>query len=94
MARLIDVNCLVKDIEKIRDKDMSYEEKLVVNSFMLLALVQPTVDAVEVVRCKDCLNGKQIPRSDLYVECMVLGKVMCGDDYCSWGVKPDGGDEE
>lgn len=52
----------------------------------------PTVDAVEVVRCKDCLNGKQIPRYDLYVGCMVLDKVMCGDDYCSWGVKQDGGD--
>lgn len=55
---------------------------------------QPTVDAVEVVRCEDCLNGKRLGGSERYVECMVLGKTMLNDDYCSWGVKPDGGDKE
>lgn len=49
-----------------------------------LVLVQPTVDAVPVVRCKDCKWYQ--PDADKwcgYFECMGFEP----DDYCSQGVK-------
>ena len=55
----------------------------------------PTVDAVEVVRCKDCLNCgmKASIKFDGYREdarlCMVQHAVVLPDDYCSRGVKMD-----
>jgi hypothetical protein len=44
----------------------------------------PTVDAVEVVRCKDC---KHLMFSDCYGECgrAYLSGVVRPDDFCSYG---------
>ena len=55
------------------------------------------VDAVEVVRCKDCKHYK-------YRMCELIGNIMDGyyhgtfdvkrpDDFCSYGVKKGGGGE-
>ena len=57
----------------------------------------PTVDAVEVVRCKDCLNAMKMPESvreyfgyrEDVLDCGVGGGVMLPDDYCSKGCKMD-----
>lgn len=50
----------------------------------------PTVDAVEVVRCKDC---KYLMFSDCYGEC---GKghmgIVSPDDFCSYGERKEGAD--
>ena len=59
----------------------------------------PTIDAVPVVRCKDCLNRMKIPddRKHYFIEgcfCCALGRgdptlnisVVMPDDYCSAGV--------
>lgn len=40
----------------------------------------PTVDAVEVVRCKDCFEN-----DDGF--CYVHGHGIRDDEFCSWGVK-------
>lgn len=39
---------------------------------------QPTIDAIEVIRCRDCSN---------YIDgvCMQNGSVVWGSDYCSCG---------
>ena len=55
------------------------------------AKMMPTVDAVEVIRCRDCKhhhyqNG--IPYCDKYY----WG--WKDDDFCSYGVRKDGGDEQ
>ena len=58
----------------------------------------PEVDAVEVVRCKDCKHYK-------YRMCELIGNIMDGyyhgtfdvkrpDDFCSYGAKMDGGDDD
>ena len=45
----------------------------------------PTVDAVEVVRCKDCKWYKRkYPWNGIY-ECSYLEAPMDDDDFCSWG---------
>ena len=41
-----------------------------------------TVDAVEVVRCKDC---KYLMFSDMYGECENLLRIVRPDDFCSYG---------
>lgn len=48
----------------------------------------PTVDAVPVVRCKDCVRFR--PDDDVWGCCTVSGKMRL-KDYCSYGVK-DGDD--
>ena len=54
----------------------------------------PAVDAVEVVRCKDCVNmGKRLPLPKGYKEgcgcCMVHGWNVSPEDFCSWGETAD-----
>lgn len=55
----------------------------------------PAVDAVEVVRCRDCLNcGMKASikydgfRDDVRL-CMLHGIAILPDDYCSGGVKAE-----
>ena len=44
----------------------------------------PAVDAVEVVRCKDCMMF--CPQSDPIAQhCFVTGNVVSDDDFCSFG---------
>ena len=56
----------------------------------------PTVDAVEVVRCKDCLHSRELNKYEkqLYLsECVGCTRhsvsyhdaIMMGDDFCSYG---------
>ena len=57
----------------------------------------PAVDAVEVVRCKDCLNAMKMPecvreyfgyREDA-LDCGMGCGVVLPDDYCSKGCEAD-----
>ena len=57
----------------------------------------PTVDAVVVTRCKDCVHWDDDP--DTYGadygpkgKCMKSFEPMCADDFCSYGERKDGGD--
>ena len=50
----------------------------------------PAVDAVEVVRCRDCESAEESDNHE-YVICCNLGVGMAKDDYCSHGVRKDGG---
>jgi hypothetical protein len=45
----------------------------------------PTVDAVEVVRCKDCGRGDQYANRPPYIYCMEHSKLVDKDDFCSYG---------
>lgn len=64
----------------------------------LLGLIEkaPTVDAVIVTRCKDCVHWDDDP--DTYGadvgpkgKCMKSFETMCADDFCSYGKRKDGG---
>ena len=56
---------------------------------------QPTVDAVEVVRCRNCI-GRSTRYNDAEYGCAVCG--MSGmypkseDGFCSYGIRKDGGE--
>lgn len=54
----------------------------------------PAVDAVDVVRCKDCVNmGKRPPLPKGYKEgcgcCMAHGWIVSPEDFCSCGETAD-----
>ena len=49
---------------------------------------QERVDAVEVVRCKDCVNCSECITDDgmyIYIRCLRNGATICENDFCSWG---------
>ena len=94
MARLIDADELIDFIDAghLRHPgELCYSETDVVN----LLLHAPTVDAVEVVRCRDCKHWLKFDSS-------LIGAVMCctgqgsvniqkqPDDFCSCGERKDG----
>ena len=65
----------------------------------LLGLIEkaPTVDAVVVTRCKDCVHWNDDP--DTYGaddgpkgKCMKSFETMCADDFCSHGERREGTD--
>ena len=48
----------------------------------------PSIDAVEVVRCKDCVNCSECITDDgmyIYIRCLRNGATIYEDDFCSWG---------
>ena len=48
----------------------------------------PTVDAVPVIRCKDCKHRKRQFGKDVY--CQLVSNVMPPDGYCSMAVGKEG----
>ena len=51
----------------------------------------PTVDAVPVVRCKNCASG-MVSDNNKYIICCDLGVSMGFDDYCSHGKRKENKD--
>lgn len=82
------------DADKIRWKSYpndygetndDYVEKCDINNML-------TVDAVPVVRCKNCATG-MVADNNKYIICCSLGVGMEFDDFCSHGKRKDGGAE-
>lgn len=98
MARLIDAEELKKYIEDVRIRLLGHlVGKNLVADAMNEALIlipkaideQPTVDAVEVVRCKGCkYNAYAYSKASVY--CNVYERLKFIEDYCSYGAKVDG----
>ena len=65
-----------------------------VNAIVVAEIEQaPTIDAVPVVRCKDCVNGTFCLNSQGadYVDCMLDDySVRKPDDFCSYGKRKEG----
>lgn len=49
----------------------------------------PTVDAVEVIRCKDCKHWQKSSINYNEYVCYWGGYVKQEDDFCSWGRKKE-----
>ena len=89
MARLIDANKLIDfiDVGHLRHSgELCYSETEVAN----LLLHAPTVDAVPVVRCKDCkYRFKNNGHSRDGCPIIDANIWMDGDDFCSHGERKD-----
>ena len=95
MARLIDADKLLINAIAISNSkgQVAWSEVSTID-----ILTAPTVDAVEVVRCKDCKHYKPQKKSAHwenranYCNRVVTIKVQ-PDDFCSCGKRKDGNDE-
>lgn len=91
--RLIDANALVEDIEEYQESMMfdSYAERMHFNDVIDFAVDHieeaPTIDAVQVVRCKDCKwwGDRDHLATDNVKYCQ-FGRYMVGaNGYCIYG---------
>ena len=84
MARLIDADAMRDDWLENGENEYVYDTNAVLYSIDS----QPTVDAVEVVRCRDCA----VPHNN-YTGCPELnGLVTPPDFYCPFGERKEGND--
>ena len=100
MARLIDANALLEEIQ-FRRPVIDTETKIVADCVGIArkAIVNaPTVDAVEVVRCKDCKYYREGAIFKDIKFCFRLrgdngkpvGYNFSEDDFCSYGERREG----
>ena len=98
MSRLIDADVAIENIEEWLDsvgtamigKGLSYTGEL-----MGCIEDAPTVDAVPVVRCKNCVHGTVFVNNQgaEYVDCVLDDySVRKPTDYCSYGEPKEGAD--
>ena len=77
--RLIDADALIAEYDRVHVGKPGGARKLMEEA--------PTVDAVEVVRCKDC---KRYCKSAIGMDdCLLLCVDVKPDDYCSHGERKD-----
>ena len=87
IAALLKANDSLKDAIARRDKQIEDMNHMLDK--------MPTIDAVPVVRCKDCVNGTFCLNSQgaEYVDCMLDDySVRKPDDFCSYGERKEGAD--
>ena len=100
--RLIDADRLNKPIyaeeDNITGSGMSYDEICGYNDGIDIARNKidqaPTIDAVPVVRCKDCKFGDWDSEPNDAMVCMRTkdGFWRSGNDFCSFGERKEGAD--
>lgn len=88
--RLIDANALTREIEALREEHRGKSTGTIYGGYTsALCAVDgaKTVDAVEVVRCKDCKWRQQ---DNVNRNFCGLGDFYCGEtDFCSRGERKD-----
>ena len=87
MSKLIELDAAIEALKRAEALSRAFGYHAVIDAVEAL----PTVDAVPVVRCADCIRFR--PDDDVWGWCTVSGKMRC-KDYCSYGVRKDGGDEQ
>lgn len=87
--RLIDANALHEEIKKA-SKDAGFY-RAIYDGFLNCIDRSPTVDAVEVVRCKDCRYWADgVEGCTDHIKCCKIGLYMTGENaYCVYGKKVD-----
>ena len=65
---------------------------LLMAMFNVVVDATPTVDAVTVVRCKDCMFYEPFREHDGF--CRIDGMLWNESCYCSYGERKDGADDE
>ena len=81
--RLIDANALIAEYDRVHIGEPGKARKLIVDA--------PTVDAVEVTRCRDCKYHEDTPVIG-FVHCRLYDRIMRYNDFCSYGKREGGSD--
>lgn len=90
--RLIDAD---RALEIVRDQRIAHPNAYHLTNYATLILREaPTVDAVPVVRCKDCKFGDWDSEPNDAMVCMRTkdGFWRSGNDFCSFGERKEGAD--
>ncbi len=92
--RLIDADVLGRYLNDWQLSNATNEcevEYSLIETFMHILDTQPTIDAVPVVRCKDCIHRRTTGRPPFVVFVCShnkgLGDNVKDDDFCSYGEK-------
>ena len=88
---LIDVNSLIEDLELLAKHEDSLRQSVILGVVHTIK-ARSTVDAVEVVRCKDCKYG-EVDDADLPTQylCNYHGADWNDENhFCSYGERKDG----
>ena len=84
--RLIDAD---RALEIVRDQGIAHPNAYHLTNYATLILREaPTVDAVEVVRCRDCKYHEDTSITE-YEHCCLLSKTVRYNDFCSYGERKD-----
>ena len=84
---LIDANSLIKDLEFLAKHEDSFRQSVILG-IVHTVKAQKTIDAVEVVRCKDCIHrDPEDKKCDCSFQAMGGILPMDDDDFCSYGEK-------
>ena len=84
MARVIDVDALgIGKAKREVFENPAYADGW--NSVIEIIENAPTVDAVEVVRCKDCKHSSGTRIEPNTCVCFKHGIIMFADHFCAWG---------
>lgn len=88
MTRLIDADALLcaLDLNHMTEAE-GYKMDLMRSDIKAAINDAPTVDAVEVVRCKDCMLATRSDFGDAYIFCKKRRANLWPDDFCSGGFK-------
>ena len=87
--RLIDAD---RALEIVRDQRIAHPNTYHLTNYATLILREaPTVDAVGVVRCKDCVHKHAVTCEGIIL-CTYHGKMiqMHRSDFCSYGERKEG----
>ena len=85
--RLIDETEYQERLAKIPMKERTFRKAVEV------AEEAPTIDAVPVVRCKDCKHGSLFSVKKRFVDCPYYdNQIVDFDHYCSYGERKEGAD--
>lgn len=88
--RLIDVD---RAMEIVHEQGIAHPNAYYLTNYAMAILQEaPTVDAVEVVRCRNCKYGDWDSKPDDAMVCMRTkdGFWRSGNDFCSFGKRKDG----
>ena len=87
--RLIDAD---KAMEIVRDQGIAHPNAYhLTNYAMLILLEAPTVNAVEVIRCRECKYHEDTNVTG-FKHCCLIDKTVRYNDFCSYGKRKEGAD--
>ena len=93
MARLIDADAIIEDLELLAKHEESFRQSVILGVAHTVK-VRSTIDAVKVVRCKDCKHYKPQKKSAHWENrANYCGRIVTirvqPDDFCSYGERKD-----